>query len=187
LATGAPCRAGLDNGRGWFLTHRVEDRGFGAQHEADYWLEVAMQIGATCATPPLLRSGCTERDLAWAHAVLPGNSRDVRVAIHPGSGGYSLARRREPAKVAEVPDRLVADGKTVILVGGPNDGADDVLQHINYPVTNLVGRTTLGQLSAVLELCDYYIGADSGLLHLHNASNSQGFITGLFGPSNHLA
>src|SRR5262245_40179853 len=28
LATGAPVRVGLDNGRGWFLTHRVPDAGF---------------------------------------------------------------------------------------------------------------------------------------------------------------
>src|SRR2546421_2139497 len=30
LATAAPIRAGLDNGRGVFLTHRVRDRGFDA-------------------------------------------------------------------------------------------------------------------------------------------------------------
>ena len=45
-ASGAPLRAGLDNGRGWFLTHRVRDRGFGAVHESEYWLRVAALVGA---------------------------------------------------------------------------------------------------------------------------------------------
>src|SRR6266571_4477005 len=33
LASGAPIRAGLDNGRGRFLTHRAADDGFGERHE----------------------------------------------------------------------------------------------------------------------------------------------------------
>src|SRR5207248_6838535 len=45
-ASGAPVRAGLDNGRGRFLNLRVPDRGFGAMHEADYWLQVAGLLGA---------------------------------------------------------------------------------------------------------------------------------------------
>ncbi|HSH82686.1 MAG TPA: hypothetical protein VLA19_29490, partial [Herpetosiphonaceae bacterium] len=40
-AAGAPRRLGLDNGRGFFLTESVPDRGYGARHELDYALEVA--------------------------------------------------------------------------------------------------------------------------------------------------
>ena len=53
LASGAPVRAGLDNGRGRFLTHRAEDCGFGERHEVDYWLAVAGAIGATNPRPRL--------------------------------------------------------------------------------------------------------------------------------------
>ncbi len=45
LATAAPCRIGLDNGRGWFLTHRVPDPGFGVKHEVDVWLDLAAAAG----------------------------------------------------------------------------------------------------------------------------------------------
>src|SRR5436190_13460456 len=38
--SGASARAGLDNGRGAFLNLRVPDEGFGAMHEANYWLRV---------------------------------------------------------------------------------------------------------------------------------------------------
>jgi len=46
LASGAKVRAGLDNGRGWFLTHRARDGGFGARHEVEYWLDVVALLGA---------------------------------------------------------------------------------------------------------------------------------------------
>src|SRR5688500_17772489 len=38
LWSGARIRAGLDNGRGWFLTHRAADWGFGVRDERQYWL-----------------------------------------------------------------------------------------------------------------------------------------------------
>src|SRR2546427_8103895 len=45
-ATGAQWRVGLDNGHGWFLNVRVKDNGFGAMHEAEYYLAVAGAVGA---------------------------------------------------------------------------------------------------------------------------------------------
>src|SRR4051812_44839984 len=33
-------RIGLDNGSGFFLTHRLTDEGFGAKHQAQYWLDL---------------------------------------------------------------------------------------------------------------------------------------------------
>ena len=54
LASGAALRVGLDNGRGWFLTHRAEDRGFGWRHEVDYWLEVVGVLGAPRPARPRL-------------------------------------------------------------------------------------------------------------------------------------
>ena len=44
LWSGAATRVGLDNGRGWFLTHRVRDRGFGAIDERRYWLAVVAAL-----------------------------------------------------------------------------------------------------------------------------------------------
>src|SRR5437868_11061254 len=47
LASGAPQRVGLDNGRGrCFLTHSAVDRGFGWKHEGDDWLEMVGVIDA---------------------------------------------------------------------------------------------------------------------------------------------
>ncbi len=41
-ATGAKWRVGLDNGHGWFLNVHVKDDGFGAKHEAEYCMAIAL-------------------------------------------------------------------------------------------------------------------------------------------------
>jgi lipopolysaccharide heptosyltransferase II len=182
LVTGAPHRIGLDNGKGWFLTHRATDLGFGARHEVEYWLDVAALIGATTSNPRL-RVGFSDADRKWAEDHLP--PLEKLVVIHPGSGGYSLARRWEPEKFAQVADALHNEGKTIVLVGGPGDNAEEVIRHMQHPPINLVGQTTLNQLAAVISLASRYIGADSGVLHIAAAVGTP--ITSLYGPSNHLA
>jgi exopolysaccharide biosynthesis WecB/TagA/CpsF family protein len=190
LASGAPKRVGLDNGRGWFLTRRVPDGGFGASHEAAYWLQVAdAALGDLSAphTPKAhpLRVGISPADREWAAerlAALEG----PRIAIHPGSGGYSLARRWSPEGFAAVADALHAQlGAAIVLVGGPGDDAQAVAQAMAHRPLDLTGQTTLNQLAAVLAECDLFIGADSGVMHLATAAGTR--VVAIFGPSNAAA
>lgn len=44
--SGAGRRVGLDNGRGWFLTDKLPDAGFGSEHQAESWLRLASVFGA---------------------------------------------------------------------------------------------------------------------------------------------
>ena len=184
-ATGAPRRAGLDNGKGWFLTDRVADGGFGAKHQVEYWLEVVGLIGAV-SHDKRLHVGVSEADRQWVREHLPEG--ETFVALHPGSGGYSMARRWEPEKFAAVADALHLNyGASIVLVGGPDDGAAEVLKYMKHTPIDLVGQTTLNQLAAVLARCETYIGADSGILHLAAASSPRTLIYGIYGPSNHHA
>ncbi len=180
LATGAPLRVGLDNGRGWFLNHTVPDGGFGALHEAAYWLHV---VGSPC--PPdfyPLRLGIADADRAWAASVLPP-AEGPRVAVHTGSGGYSLARRWSPAGFAQAADALHERlNAQIVVVGRPEDDADRAIAAMRHAPVNLVGRTTLGQLGAVLAACDLFVGADSGVMHLAAAAGTR--VLAVFGPSN---
>ena len=61
LATGAPIRAGLDNGRGIFLTHRARDLGFDAAHESEYWSRVVAALVAPHSPAPSPLEGEGER------------------------------------------------------------------------------------------------------------------------------
>ncbi len=184
LTTGAACRIGLDNGRGWFLTHRVPDRGFGVKHELDYFLELAAAAGAP-AVSRRVEIGLTDSDRSVAARLLPPADRPT-IALHPGSGGYSLARRWDLIKFAQLGERLhQAGGARMVIVGTRADGTDDLATALGGQAINLGGRTTLPQLAAVLARCELLIGADSGVLHIASAVGTP--TIALFGPTNHLA
>ncbi len=195
LASGAKVRAGLDNGRGWFLTHRARDGGFGARHEVEYWLDVVGTIGARTEDTSLdIATGA--KDKAFVNEQIPAPSLPPLVgggwggrplvAIHPGSGGYSLARRWSAEGFARVADALVERrGARIVLVGTPADGVSQVASLMRSESVNLEGKTTLGQLAAVLKRCDLFIGADSGVMHLAAAVGAP--LVAIFGPSNHRA
>lgn len=181
LATvvGAPVRVGLDNGRGWFLTHRAPDHGFGARHEVEYCNDVIALLGA----PPdhgHLEFPMTDGDRRYAGEVLPA----VRplVAVHPGSGSYSTARRWPVGRYQELVQRLAVAGLSPIVVGGPGE---ETLGRVLGAGIDLTGRTTIGQLGAVLAGCDVFIGNDSGVMHIAGAVGTP--VVALFGPSNHGA
>ena len=191
LSSGARLRAGLDNGRGWFLNVSVPDGGFGIRHEVAWWLSVvdtAMGEPPNRDYPPEahpLHVGISPPDQAWAVGVLPP-AEGPRIAIHTGSGGYSLARRWSPEGFAQVADALHQRLKAqIVMVGQPGDNAESALAAMQHQPINLVGRTTLGQLAAVLQQCDLFIGADSGVMHLAAAAKTR--VVAIFGPSNPLA
>jgi heptosyltransferase-2 len=186
LTTGARRRIGLspNNWRGWFLTHRVPDLGFGAKHELDYWLDLAAVAGAQ-ADSRQVEMVVTEKDAAHAETWLPAVDRPT-VAIHPGSGGYGLARRWDLAKFSQLGIRLRHEWDArLVVVGSREDGTDDLAAALDNDVINLGDRTTLAQLAAVLARCDLLVGADSGVLHLASAVGTP--TVALFGPTNHRA
>ncbi len=184
LGAGAAHRYGLDNGRGWFLTHRLPDSGFGALHQAEYWLRV---VGLAGADPDPARFptriGISAADRAWAETTLPDGRY---LAVHPGSGALNPARRWDADKIATAAAQIAArEGLHIVLVGGKDDGAESVMAHLPG-VLNLAGKTTLGQLAAVLGRCTAYLGADSGVLHIA-ATVPHLRLYSLFGPTNHRA
>lgn len=178
-ATNAARIIGLDNGSGWFLTDSLPDEGFGTKHQAEYWLELAGLVGAN-PQPQRAR-------IAFDDGVLPlAAYHGQRVVIHPGSGGYSLARRWSPEAFATVADTLHQEfDAQIVLVGTPDDGAEKVISAMSAPAVDLTGKTTLTQLADVLRSADLYIGADSGVSHLAAAVRTPMLV--IFGPSNHAA
>lgn len=167
---------GLDNGRGWFLTEPVRDDGFGAVHQARYWLALVAQLGAD-GTP-------RRAQVALDGGVLPlAATAKPRVVIHTGSGGYSPARRWPAAHFAQLADALIAQHDAqVVFVGTASDGAEEVQQQMQHKAVMLVNRTSLTQLADVIRSADLYIGADSGVTHLACAVGTP--LIAIFGSSN---
>ncbi len=184
LATGAKRRLGLDNGRGWFLTERVNDRGFGYAHEAEYWLEVARLLGAT-TDDQQLQIALSPEDEAFASQHLPSTGGKPLVAIHAGGGGYSRARRWSPEGFTAVANELVRlYDASIVLVGGSEERDLGRLMAgaLDPQPINLVGLTTVRQLAAALRRCQLFIGNDSGVMHLATAVGTP--VVAIFGPSN---
>lgn len=190
-ATGAQWRVGLDNGHGWFLNARVEDNGFGAMHEAEYYLAVARAIGAKTKDKRLVVP-LSEEDHRQAWQLLyehetPQNVRHPIIAMHPGSGGYSTARRWAPERFAQLADTLYADvGGQLLLLGGPEEAElhrhiIDIM-HSEMPVRSMAGRGSIKVSAALLEQVDLFIGNDSALVHLAVAAGTP--TVAIFGLTN---
>lgn len=176
-SAGSRSRIGLDNGSGFFLTQRLPDGGFGAKHQAQYWLDLVATAGADASPRPAqIATAALLPDLLAPTANTP------RIAIHSGSGGYSLARRWDATKFAQVADRLADDGAQILLVGTASDNTAAVKTAMRNQALDLTGQTSLAQLASVLQTCDLFIGADSGVLHVAAASGVP--IVTIFGPSN---
>jgi heptosyltransferase-2 len=176
---------GLDNGRGSFLTLRVADAGFGASHEAEYALRLVGTLGASTASRPLqYRVG--EAPRAKAADILAGARRPL-VAIHPGSGLFSTARRWPAVSFAALADALVEEfGATVVLLGGDGDDSEQVASLMHHRPLNLAHRTpSLELLAAVLAQCALFVGNDSGVMHLATAVGIP--VVALFGPTDPAA
>lgn len=177
LASSAKQRYGINNGNGWFLTQSIPDAGYGAKHQADYWLELVALLGAN----PSPRS----QKVAQSNYPIPDHD-GIRVVIHAGSGGYSLARRWEPEKFARVADSLAENHNAqIILVGGTGDDAAAVKSAMTVTPVDLTGKTTLAELTDVIDKSDLYIGTDSGVMHIAAATSTP--VIAIFGPSNHHA
>ncbi|MGN6811272.1 MAG: glycosyltransferase family 9 protein, partial [Thermomicrobiales bacterium] len=186
LWSGAPVRAGLDNGRGWFLAHRARDRGFGAVNERRYWLDVVATLGAVSddERPDFT---VTDADRAAAQKLLGPTSGPV-IVIHPTNGPYAPKRQWAPERFAAVADRLAREhGATIVLAGVASEAERiaAVERAMATPAINLAGRTELPVLAGLLQHADLVIGNDSAVCHLAAALGTP--TLAIFGPANDRA
>ena len=110
--------------------------------------------------------------------------------MHPGSGGYSTARRWAPERFAQLADTLFHDvGGQLILMGGPEE--TELHQQIiafmqsKMPVRSFAGKGNIQVAAAILEQADLFVGNDSGLMHLATAVGTP--TVAIFGLTNSAA
>lgn len=174
-ATGAPEIVGLDNGRGTFLTTRVQDLGFGARHEVEYMLAIAKAAGGVDVDPaPRIDQSLLPH--------VPGLPRDYAV-IYPATGPYSPARTWAAERYGAIAAAVAARGITPVIVGA-KDALEPsaIIRRIAPDALDLVASTNLPGLAAVLKGSRVVIGADSFAGHLAAALDCPRVT--VFGPSN---
>ena len=183
---GIPHRVGLDSrGRGFSLTVGVPVVGF--KHEAGLYLDTVRAVGIE-VNQPRLAFYPTEEDRHHVAEILRAASQAPLVVIHPAGGsnpGMVLsAKRWPPQRFAALADRLIEEREAqVLLVGGPDDGpiAAEVKDGMKHEPYDLTGQLSFGQLGALLERCDLFIGHDTGAMHLAVAMGAP--VVAIFGPS----
>ena len=105
------------------------------------------------------------------------------VAIIPGARWTS--KQWQPDKIGALIDRIHTNGlPRCVLLGAPDerDLAERVLTACRTKVADLVGRSTLRELVAVIDLADRVICHDSGPMHIAAALDKP--MVALFGPTN---
>lgn len=185
---GIPLRAGIDSaGRGFALNMRTPwDR---VEHEAELFLRIGRSLGLdTVGAAMRFCPSADDRQWAanlWQHEALHGQRV---VVLFPGGGrnpGMTFDLKRWPAeRYAMVADYLTTEQHCTLIVAGNTDDAA-VCQHIvttaSGRVLNLCGRTTLGQLAALYERANLYLGNDTGPMHLAAAVGLP--VLAIFGPT----
>jgi len=175
-----PIRVGYArDGRGIFLTHACRiDPAVRRMHQAYYYLGILTAAGLLDACPwkrPGYRLSIDlavrKADQAAAgqmlreHGIRPGHTV---IGINPGAY-YGGAKRWLSERYAAVADALISRYDARILVfGSPSERrvADEVASHMVHQPVILAGRTTLGQLMALIRECSLLITNDSGPMHL---------------------
>lgn len=95
-----------------------------------------------------------------------GIELDRCVCIHPGARYPS--RRWKTDRFAQVADALAREGYSVVITGSQSEQAigDELVAQMEARGVNLLGRTNLGTLAALIERCRLVISNDTGIAHV---------------------
>ncbi len=155
-------------------------------HQAAYYQHLTTTLGfapgplvPTLDVPGDLRVNGEQRlvDQQWdGHTPL--------VAVAPGAA-FGGAKRWPAAHLAATVDALARDGVRAVLIGAAADakaGAEVLaLVHTSLRPIDLIGRTDLSTLAAVLVHCHGLVSNDSGAMHFAAALGIP--VTAVFGPT----
>lgn len=141
--------------------------------------------------------GVQQRELRWDFAIAPADREFARTlragkgpvcAISPcSSQRFRNFRNWRASHYAEVARHLLdAHDATIVLTGGPTElertYAADISARLDGRCQNLIGKTSLKQLLAILEASDLLICPDSGPAHMAGAVGTP--VVGLYATSN---
>jgi heptosyltransferase I len=186
-ASGARDRIGFADAREFaplFYTRRVRCPA-SAVHAVDKNMQIVAALGLPLGKPEFPLRAPPQEIQAAREILNTAAGRDLRefIAVLPGARWPSKLWRS--SHFAQLIDRLAADGHPpCVLLGAPSDAdaAKRISTLCEAEVINLIGRTNLPQLVALLDLSQFVLCLDSGPMHIAAALNKP--LVALFGPTN---
>jgi heptosyltransferase-1 len=186
-ATGARYRYGYD----WLrelapLLEKRIPRRVESIHVVDQFLDVARFLGAEVdkAEFPLYIS---DEEMDSAKELLNREEIDYSrpfVVINPSSGGGGN-KGWGAERFAALLNEVHTDCRVpVLLIGGRGDAevANEICSAVGHPPANLVGKTSLKELAAILKLSALHLCGDTGSAHIAAALGTR--VVSIFGRSN---
>ena len=143
--------------------------GNGCRHEVLRNLDLIRSLGGIVKEDRLeLWTG--KDDDEFAEQVLTNHlvSRDGLLIVF-GAGVREPKRRWPLRNYAEVGSWLQKEyGARIMMLGGKDDAAlgEELQKYLGDIFVNMVGKTTLRQMAALLKRCDLFVGNDSGPMHI---------------------
>jgi heptosyltransferase I len=188
LAVKAPIRIGYDRARAknfqWLFTnYKISPRS--RQHVLDSFLEFPRALGLE-ETIIAWNIPIPQQAKCLAEEVLPQNRQIL--AINPCSSVRARNWRNwDIESYAQIIDHAAEHyGMITVLTGGPSlqekDYAAAIVTATKAKPVNLVGRTNLKELLAVLTRAEVVIAPDTGPAHMANAAGTP--VIGLYATSN---
>ena len=188
---GVKQRFGFDyKGRGLFLTNKLLIDGLRQKHVIEYYYDL-LKLLEVKEFKRELKFYTALADRQFADNFLIKNKvteNDILIGIAPFGGGSW----GEDAGCKQWPDErflclikdLLSAYKCKIIIFGAKKNKDDcaVFKEVffNKNVVNAIGRTTLGQLAALIGKCSLFISNDSGPMHIACAKDVD--TVSIFGP-----
>jgi lipopolysaccharide heptosyltransferase II len=172
LASAAfPCRVLVYNKARGRIVHAVVNH-----------LETLAPLGIAATADPCLEldPGADARQFAEEVFLKNGLEGHRVIALNPGAS--NRIKCWSPAQFAALGDLLAERlGARVIIVGsqGERDLAEAICSRASHAPLDLVGRTSLLELGAILERCDLLVSGDTGPLHMATSVNTP--VIALFG------
>ncbi len=150
-------------------------------HVLDGFMGFADALGLSVC-PPTWHMPLSDTDLLWANEV---TNSDLPIAVI--SPAASKAERNWHTEgYVQIAEHLVKQGFHVMICGGPTTMetllAADISSRSKVEVTNLVGKTSLKQLLAVLKRAHLVIAPDTGPAHMAVTVGTP--VIGLYAHSN---
>ncbi|MFH1094500.1 MAG: glycosyltransferase family 9 protein [Candidatus Omnitrophota bacterium] len=188
---GVKQRFGFDyKGRGRFLTHKLPFNGFGQKHVIEWYRDLLKMMKVNEFNREL-KFYIALKDRQYADNFLTKNAvlnSDIMIGIAPfggGSWGKDARSKQWPDECfVQLINDLLKCYKCKIIIFGTDKNNDDcaIFKEVlsNKDVVNALGRTTLGQLAALIGKCNIFISNDSGPMHIACAKGVD--TVSIFGP-----
>lgn len=185
--TGCPKRIGYNDmreGSGVIsrAIHGANEKG----HVVQQYLDVIRFLGSDVKEPTFPMPALKEEKQQMTERLqkeYPEIDWQKTVVLVPGAGW--VTKEWPVEHFAELARRLIQDGNTIILVGGPAETAKGEAIEKAFEndkgLINLIGKTKLLELAALMGLVSFCVGGDTGPVHTAAAMGCR--LIALFGPS----